>query len=64
MCGNILKQCFLFVDHIYAVSKKKSTVLKIVPVATGTFLLLITCIWLVCKSRGRVLLYFSKCRVD
>ncbi|KAL5674928.1 hypothetical protein ACJX0J_011059, partial [Zea mays] len=36
------------------VSKKKSTVLKIVPVATGTFLLLITCIWLVCKSRANL----------
>ncbi|XP_039774136.1 G-type lectin S-receptor-like serine/threonine-protein kinase At1g11410 isoform X3 [Panicum virgatum] len=32
---------------------KKSTVLKIIVPVMATFLLLITCIWLVCKSRGK-----------
>jgi len=40
------------VDYICAVSKK-SIVLKIIVPVMATFLLLITCIWLVCKSRGK-----------
>jgi len=56
----------LFVDYICAVtvSKKKSIVLKIVLPVMASLLLLITCTWLVFKSKGRTLLHFSECSVN
>jgi hypothetical protein len=53
----------LFMDYICAVSKTETTVLKIVLPAMAS-LLLVACIWLVCKSTGWILLYVSGCTVD
>ncbi|CAO2043868.1 unnamed protein product [Urochloa humidicola] len=45
-----------------SVSKKKSTIVKIVVPAMATFLLLITCMWIVLKSRGMELMERWKCK--
>lgn len=54
----------LFVDYICAVTKKKSIVLKIVLPVMASLLLLITCTWLLFKSKGRTPLHFSECSVN